>query len=53
MIWVLKAFILERKIWFRRHDLNINNDKSIGRGTARCGRKDKVLKSVSLMVLCL
>jgi hypothetical protein len=41
MIWVLKTFILERQIWFRRPYLNRNNDRSIGRGPARCSRKDE------------
>jgi hypothetical protein len=41
MIWVLKPFILEELVWFRRHDLNMNNDWSIGRRPARCSRKDK------------
>jgi hypothetical protein len=38
MIWVL-----EEIIWFRKHDLNINNDRGIRRGPARCGRKKKVI----------
>jgi hypothetical protein len=36
-----KAFILEETNLVRRPDLNTNDDRSIRRSPARCGRKDR------------
>jgi hypothetical protein len=44
MIWVLRAFILEKTNLiskFKRHDPNVNTDRRIRRGPARCNRNDK------------
>jgi hypothetical protein len=40
IIWVLKAFIWKREIWFRRHEPNMNNDRNIRSGLAWSSRKD-------------
>jgi hypothetical protein len=43
MIWVLKVFILEEINLIWKAQPSINNDRSIRRGPATCGRKNKAI----------